>query len=353
MNANLFSRRTVVRFVAFASFMPSMLHAKPVVSRLELEWLKPKGLKLGDTIALVAPAGPVDRAVVLAYQMQLQKSGYQVQCDARMLDRKKEYLAGSDDERLNELNRAIRDPIVRGVFPVRGGYGLTRILDRVDYESLRRDPKVIIGYSDLTALHLAIACKARVVSFHSPMPMSNLAQGHLPEHAYSQNAFERMLFVDRHPNGMTSETIEIPASDSIKTINAGKAHGRLMGGNLSLVCATLGTPFAIEATGNILFLEDVNEAPYRVDRLLSQLRLAGILNSVAGIVLGQFTCKDPNDAKEIDRVLCDAIKPLSCPVVANFPVGHVPKNATLPHGAMVELDADRKCLTLLEEPCLR
>ena len=353
MNPNTIPRRKILQCGAFATLIPSLLQAAATTNQPETEWLKPKGLKLGDTIALVAPAGPVDRAVVLAYQMHLENSGYKVQCDERMLDRKKEYLAGSDDERLNELNRAIRDPIVRGVFPVRGGYGLTRILDRVDYESLRRDPKVIVGYSDLTALHLAIACKSRVVSFHSPMPMSNLAQGHLPENAYSQKAFERMLFIDRNPNGMTGEAIETPASDPIRTIHAGNARGRLMGGNLSLVCATLGTPFAIEAIGSILFLEDVNEAPYRVDRLLSQLRLAGILNSVAGIVLGQFTNKDPNDAKEIDRVLREAMKPLSCPVVANFPVGHVPKNATLPHGAMVELDADRKCLTLLEEPCLR
>jgi len=333
--------------------LPSLLQAGTTTLRPETEWLKPKGLKQGDTIALVAPAGPVDRAVVVSYQKQLEKSGYKVQCDERMLDRKKEYLAGSDDERLNELNRAIQDPIVRGVFPIRGGYGLTRILDRVDYESLRRDPKVVIGYSDITALHLAIARKSRVVSFHSPVPMSNLAQGHLPEHAYSQKAFERMLFVDRFPNPMTNEKIEVPASDPIETINGGKARGRLMGGNLSLVCATLGTPFAIEAASNILFLEDVNEAPYRVDRLFSQLRLAGILNSVAGIVLGQFTTKDPSEAKEIDRVLSEAMKALRCPVVANFPVGHIPKNATLPHGALVELDADLSCLTLLEEPCLR
>ena len=270
-----------------------------------------------------------------------------------MLDRKKEYLAGDDNERADELNHAIRDPIVRAIFPVRGGYGLTRILDRIDYASLRSDPKVVTGYSDLTALHLAIARKSRVISFHSPMPMSNLANGHLPEYAYAQQSFERTLLVDRFPKGMKGETIEVPAADPIRTINNGKAQGRLMGGNFTLVCATLGTPYAIEAEGIVLFLEDVNEAPYRVDRMLSQLRLAGILDSVAGIVLGQFTNKDASDAKEIDRVIMEYMKPLRCPVIANFPVGHVPNNATLPHGARVELDGDRGVLKLLEEPCVR
>ena len=336
-----------------ASLSPLLARAESIASSWETEWLKPKILQLGDTIALVAPAGPADRAVVLSYKQQLEQSGFRVQYDERMLDRKKEYLAGNDTERADELNNAIRNPQVRAIFPVRGGYGLTRILDQIDFASLRSDPKIITGYSDLTALHLAIARKSRVVSFHSPMPMSNLAQGHLPEHAYSQQSFERMLFADRFPKAMAGEAIPVPPTEPIKTIHGGKTQGRLMGGNLTLVCATMGTPYGIEATGVILFLEDVNEAPYRVDRLLSQLRLAGILDSVAGIVLGQFTNKEPNDAQDIDRVVSEVMKQIDCPVIANFPVGHVPKNATLPHGALVELDANRGVLTLLEEPCVR
>ena len=146
--------------------------------------------------------------------------------------------------------------MVRAIFPVRGGFGLTRILDRIDYESLRRDPKVITGYSDLTAMHLAIARRSRVISFHSPMPMSNLAQGNLPEYSFALKSFERMLYADRFPKRMTGEAIEVPIASPLTRINAGKAEGRLIGGNLSLLCATLGTPYAIEPAGVILFLED-------------------------------------------------------------------------------------------------
>lgn len=353
MKNRIVTRRKFVGFGAATTFLPSLAAAAPTAIQNETEWLKPNGLKPGDTIAMVAPAGPADREVVLSCKEQWEKSGFRVQCNERMLDRKKDYLAGNDDERADELNKAIHDPTVRAIFPVRGGYGLTRILDRIDYAGLRNDPKVVTGYSDLTALHLAIARKSRVISFHSPMPMSNLAQGHLPEHAYAQQSFERTLLVDRFPKAMSGEAIAVPVKDPINTINRGKSQGRLMGGNLTLVCATLGTPYAMEAAGSVLFLEDVNEAPYRVDRMLSQLRLAGILDAVTGIVMGQFTTKDPNDSKEIERVVMEAMKQLRCPVIANFPVGHVPKNATLPHGAMVELDADRGRLTLLEEPCIR
>lgn len=347
------SRRVLLQCGAIATILPSLVHAQGSERTSETTWLKPKGLRNGDTIALVAPAGPADRELVLAYKKQLEGDGFRVHLDEKMLDRKTEYLAGDDSQRADELNQAIRDPIVRGIFPVRGGFGLTRILDRIDFDSLRRDPKVITGYSDLTALHLAIARRSRVISFHSPMPMSNLAQGNLPEHSYALNSFERMLLTDKFPDALTGSAIDIPITEPVKVIHTGKAQGRLIGGNLSLVCATMGTPYSIEPAGIILFLEDVNEAPYRIDRLFSQLRQAGVLDSVAGIVLGQFTTKEPNDAKHIDKVIREYVSPLHCPAVSNFPVGHVPKNATLPHGAMVELDADRGTLTLLEEPCQR
>jgi len=322
-------------------------------SEIDAPWLKPAGLKKRDLIALVAPAGPADRAIVLAYKKQLLDYGFRVVLDESMPDRKSGYLAGLDIDRVNELNRAIRDPNVRGIFPVRGGFGLTRILGEIDYATFRDDPKVMIGYSDLTALHLAIARKSRVISFHSPMPMSNLVHGNLPEHAFANKSFERMLFCDKYPQTMNGIAVETPVTEPIKTIKGGKSQGRLMGGNLSLLCATLGTPFSIEPEGTILFMEDVNEAPYRVDRLMSQLRLAGILESVAGIVVGQFTNKDPGEAKQIDQIISEYADQVRCPVIANFPVGHVSNNATLPHGARVELDADRGVVALLEDPCHR
>jgi muramoyltetrapeptide carboxypeptidase len=322
-------------------------------SHQTLDWIKPKGLKRGDTIALVATSGPADRTLVLAYQKQMEAIGFVVKFDERMLDRKKEYLAGSDDQRVEELNQAIRDPQVRGILPVRGGFGLTRILDRVDYEALRRDPKVITGYSDITALHLANARMSRVISFHSPMPMSNLARSDLPEYAFANQSFERMLLVDKFPKTMIGEAIGVPKGHQVKTLQGGRSQGRLIGGNLTLVVSTLGTRYAMEPAGAILFLEDVHEEAYRVDRMLSQLRLAGILDSVAGIVMGRFTYKEPSDELKIGLVIEEYMKQVRCPVIANFPVGHVPENATLPFGAQVEVDADQGKLIVMEEPCER
>src|SRR5207237_574223 len=158
----------------------------------------------------------------------------------------------------------------------RGGYGLTRILDRVDYAALRKGPKIVTGYSDLTALHLAIARKARVITFHSPMPMSDLwREG--PVYAYAARSFRRAVFACQYAQGERGYVLNGPEVGKPVKLVGGKGKGRLVGGNLTLICSTLGTPYAIEAKGNVLFLEDVNEAPYRIDRCLSQLRLAGVL----------------------------------------------------------------------------
>lgn len=355
MNHEPLSRRGFIGCVATAATLAGVARAAETGKVTAMDWIKPKGLKQGDTVSLVAPAGPADGKLVLSYKKHLEQKGFRVQLDPRMLDRKKDYLAGDDSQRSEELNLAIRDPLVRAVFPIRGGYGLTRILDRIDYASLRKDPKVVTGYSDLTALHLAIARQSRIISFHSPMPMplGNLGRDDSLQDSYGLRSFERMLIVDRFPKPMLNEALEIPKESVIKPIHAGKAQGRLVGGNLSLVCATMGTPYALDAERAILFLEDVNEAPYRVDRLFSQLRLAGVLDAVAGIVLGQFTTKDPKEESEIELVIREVMEQIRVPVVANFPVGHVPGNATLPHGAMVQLDADLGALTLLEEPCIR
>ena len=315
----------------------------------ELPWLTPRALKPGDTVAIVAPAGPAVTAVVLKYAKQLEKAGYKVVLPQGG-ERKQGYLAGTDKQRADELNAALRDAKVRAVMPCRGGYGLTRILDRIDYAALRKDPKIITGYSDLTALHLAAARKARVVTFHSPMPMYDLWNEEKP-FAFAGESFRRAVFAARYPKGENGYAIALPDDQPAPVkLARGKARGRLVGGNLSLICATLGTPYAVEAKGNLLFLEDVHEAPYRIDRMLSQLRLAGILDSVNGVILGGFTTKSAKDAKAIEGVLREYFGKSKAPVLMNFPVGHQAHNATLPHGAAAELDADKGALRLLENP---
>ncbi len=314
------------------------------------DWIRPPALKPGDTIAFVAPAGPSKLPPLKEYAARLEKGGYRVIIPAGIEHRRSGYLAGTDEERAAELNRMIRDPEVRAIFPVGGGFGLTRILDRIDYAALRKDPKIVTGYSDLTGLHLAIARKARVITFHSPMATSSLWQGEKPAFAFADQSFRRAVFADGYKKGESGYTIAVPADAPPVKLVGGTARGRLLGGNLSLICATLGTPYALQPRGAILFIEDVHEAPYRVDRMLSQLRLAGILDAVDGVVAGSFSSNDPADANELDRVLKDYLGKLKTPVIMKFPVGHTPLNATLPIGGLVELDADRGLLRLLENP---
>jgi len=315
-------------------------------ARAQEQWVKPPALRPGDTVMLVAPAGPADKERVLQFVRLLEKKGFRVVVP-KDLFRRDRYLAGSDDERAAELNAAIRDPKVRAIFPCRGGYGLTRILDRIDYAALRKDPKIITVFSDLTALHLAVARKARVITFHSPMPEFDLRHEE-GDYAYAARSFWRTLLASAYGKGEAGYAVEFPA-DGPKPVKlvGGKARGRLVGGNLTLICATLGTPYALEPKGNVLLLEDTGEAPYRVDRMLSQLRLAGVLDAVAGVVVGDFS---KTDVKETDRVLREYLGKLKVPVVLNFPAGHTAKNATLPHGALVELDADAGSLRVVENP---
>ena len=238
---------------------------------------------------------------VSKYAKLLENSGYKVRLPKNG-DRSISYLSGTDAERADELNAAIRDPEVRAIMPCRGGYGLTRILDRIDYAALRKDPKIITGFSDLTALHLAAARQARLITFHSPMPMVKLWNEDKP-YDFAAASFRRAVFAASYPKGEIGYRIALPdRGPGLVRLVGGKAKGRLVGGNLTLICATLGTPYEIEAKGNILFFEDVDEPPYRIDRYLSQLRLAGILDSVSGVVVGGFSVKTPKDGEAIEAL---------------------------------------------------
>jgi muramoyltetrapeptide carboxypeptidase len=310
------------------------------------EWLAPPALRIGDTIMFVAPAGPVDKDQVLTYRTHLEELGFKV-IVPKNLFRRDGYLAGSDEERARELNAAIADPEVDAIFPCRGGYGLTRILDKIDYGRLRKNPKIVTGFSDITALHLAIAREARVITFHSPMPQHYLWRSD-KEYAYSVKCFWRMLLHSEYTKKTNGFVIPMPdRSPSPKKLSGGRAHGRLVGGNLTLISVTIGTPYEIEADGNILVIEDTDEKAYKIDRYLSHLRLAGILDVVSGIVVGTFDSVDRTDVEKIVSGYCSN---LGIPVLINFPVGHTPLNATLPLGAQVELDADMGTLRLLENP---
>ncbi len=316
--------------------------------------IRPPGLEPGDTIMFVAPASDLDEKRMLLAKERLEERGYRVEMRGDLFV-KEGYLAGSDERRTEELMQAFLDPEVRAIFPGTGGYGTMRILDRLDYEAIRAHPKILIGFSDLTALHLAVQRHAGLVTFHSPNPMYGLGS----ESDLSPFAAEYFWkALEKGPSNESSGyTIEI--GDEVPEpvcLGQGRATGRLTGGNLSLISALEGTPFAVDTRDAVLLLEDTREAPYRVDRMLRQLKLAGKLVSVRGAVLGQFTRHDSreDDMTEdprfsVDGVLRQYFEPLGVPVLMNFPVGHHTMNATLPLGAQVELDADRCDLRILPD----
>jgi len=331
----------------------------------------PKALAPGDTIMFVAPAKYLDKGRVALAKKRLEEMGFKVRLPENLF-RKKGFLGGSDDERAGELMAGFTDPEVDAIFPGTGGYGTTRIVDNLDYDVIRRNPKVFIGFSDITGLHIAINQRTGLVTFHSPNPEFGLG-GEDNLSPFAAKWFWRALLAKEYANPVSSKlkkgyTIETRPRDGEKsdddplfkdvpravTFASGKGKGRLIGGNLSVFHALMGTPYEIETDGKILFIEDVGEAPYRVDRMLSTLRLAGKFDNVKGVILGAFTAREEeekwDDDASIDDVLREYFAGLGVPVLAHFPVGHVRYNATLPIGAMVELDAETQTLKVLENP---
>lgn len=334
-----------MKTVEFVFAAVCLLVFSSTVNAADDAWLLPPALQKGDVVMLVAPSGPVDRERILEFQRVLKSQGYKA-IVPETLFRSDRYLAGDDAARAAELNTAFRDPSVDAVFPCRGGYGLTRILDKLDYAALRKHPKLVIGFSDITALHLAIARKARVITLHSPMPQAFLFSDAQP-HKKSNDVF--WSFIRGEPYGRTEPPIPVideSTKEHIKTICGGEAEGRLVGGNLTLICATLGTPFAIEPKGKILIMEDTGERPYRIDRYLSQLKLAGVLDQLAGVIVGDFTDAQP----DADRIVAEYLRPIGIPAISGFPVGHEAKNLTLPLGAKAKLNADERSLTITQWP---
>lgn len=320
--------------------------------RQKMTW--PARLRPGDTIMFVAPAGPLDRTRMDRARQRLEARGYRV-VQRDDLFAAEGYLAGDDARRASELMQAFLDPQVDAIFTGTGGYGTMRILDQLDYAAIRQHPKLLLGFSDITALHAALNQRAGLVTFHSPSPMYTLGGENDPNEFAASWLFRAIEAAD--PGVFRNYAISVPPEEPQPTaFGKGRARGRLVGGNLSLVVALEGTPFAIETDGAVLLLEDVREAPYRVDRMLRQLELAGRLDCLAAAVLGHFTQnfdredapKDPDPRYTTEGVLRQYFADRGIPVLFGFPVGHHPFNATLPLGAMVEVDADAARLTILE-----
>ncbi|MDB4893730.1 MAG: peptidase LD-carboxypeptidase [Gemmatimonadetes bacterium] len=287
----------------------------------------PPPLLPGARVALVSPAGPLRSSDELDVAVaQARTFGWEPIVGAHALA-KRGYLAGSDAERLQDFNTALRDTRIDGIWCLRGGYGAMRLLDKIDVDAMRSRPRALIGYSDITALHTAFSGPADVITFHGPTARSHLSK-------FSRDSLDRAVVQHRDPCG---------TAFGAETLRGGRAEGRLVGGNLALLAALCGTPFAPDYTGGILVLEDIGEATYRIDRMLRQLVLSGAFSRLAGIIYGRFTDgTDPADENscELSDILREAADLAGVPAISGAPVGHIDDQWTIPIGAMAELDAD-------------
>jgi muramoyltetrapeptide carboxypeptidase len=325
--------------VAFASAgqASAMVRSRSAVATPP-ELVRPARLSAGDVVGLVDPASatwePIDIDIV---EDTLAALGLVAKRGPHLLDRRGS-LAGADRDRAADVMAMFADPAVKAVLPVRGGWGCARILPHLDFDTIRRNPKVIMGYSDLTALLLAIHARTGLVTFHGPNGASEW-------NATSADFFRRVVlqgeavtFTNPREKGETLAQTEY----RIKTITPGVARGRLLGGNLSVLTALLGSPFLPDFRDAILFLEDVNEAPYRIDRMLTQLSLAGVLKGARAVVWGTCHECEPDGgfgSATIPDLLDDHVKPLGVPAWRGALVGHIDRQFTLPIGAEVEVDA--------------
>ncbi|HUF11599.1 MAG TPA: LD-carboxypeptidase [Longimicrobiales bacterium] len=309
--------------------------------------LKPPRLRSGQTVGLINPAGASyvswDLEVV---EESLAALGFRTVRGAHVLDRRG-YFAGTDEERAADLNRMFADDAIDGILCVRGGWGSARILSLIDYDAVRAHPKVFVGYSDVTALLLAMHARTGLVGFHGPV-------GTATWNEFSVGWFRRVLMdaeAVTFANPIDVGDNLVQTSDRVQTITPGRARGRVLGGNLSVLTGIVGSGYLPDWDGAILFLEEIGEDIYRVDRMLTQLKLAGILDAVAGVVFGKCTDCDSGEtygSLTLEEVLDDHLQPLGVPAWYGAMIGHIADKWTVPVGTEVEIDADAGTVTMLE-----
>ncbi len=309
---------------------------------MDIPTIHPAAVRPGDTIGIVAPAGPLeDRSAFERGVAALEGLGFRTRYDERIFQSLR-YLAGADAARAEELMNFFEDPEINAVLSLRGGYGCSRLIPLLEDKRLRPYCKAFMGFSDLTTLHLYFRRRYGWVTFHGPMAASPT----LPESG-SEEA--------RHLTSLLGDPSYLPSFSftSLQTWFSGVAEGKLVGGCLALVTASIGTSYEIKTEGKILFLEELGEPPYRIDRMITQLRQTGKLDSVAGILLGSFVDCEPTQANyTLEESLRDILADLDVPVLAGFPAGHGNQNWALPLGVTVRLDADARLIESLE-PAVR
>lgn len=344
------NRRQILKSSIVAALAGAVGAVRPSVSSAASRQRlgKPRRLAPGNTIGLIAPATNMHEDETIRFAGDVVRSlGFRVK-EGKYLYRRMQYLAGSDTERAADVNSMFGDDDVDAIFCIRGGYGTPRILPYLDYDLIANNPKVFLGYSDITAILAALQVKTGLVGFHGVTAGQNFS-------AYTLAEFQKVLM---HPTAHTSIGQPPPIDERpgfiekrnrITRFTTGSASGHLVGGNLSLIATLIGTPYEPDFRGAILFLEDTDEAPYRIDRMLTQLWLAGKLQQVAGIAFGKFTkADDDGNTFSIEEVIRMRCEPLGVPVIRGLMIGHVADQTVVPIGVQARLDADAGTLELLE-----
>ena len=300
--------------------------------------IHPPAIKKGDTIAVVAPASPLARREGFERGIHaLERMGFRTRFSERIFE-SSQYLAGDDQARAEELMQAFEDPSIQAIIALRGGYGCSRLIPVLDEKRLRRHPKIFMGFSDLTTLFLFFRRRFRWITVHGPMAASLTLSETSPDQA--NHLFSLLTDPDYRP------ILRLP---QLESWNPGTAEGELAGGCLSIITASIGTPYEIQTEGKILFLEDQGEPPYRLDRMLTHLSLAGKLQSIAGVILGNFLdCEPDRSDYSSSDTLREILAKLNVPVLANFPAGHGNDNWAIPLGTRIQIDAGARTIGFLE-----
>ncbi len=306
--------------------------------------IKPKKLNKGDLIGIINPASPVSDFNRINKSVEyFEKLGYKVKL-GKNIEKQKGYLAGSEEERLYDLHNMFEDNEVKAVFCARGGYGSGKIISGINYKIIRQNPKIFVGYSDITALHLAFYSQTGLVTFAGPMPAVDFYDSVSP---FTEEHFWNIITADK-PIGK----IDNPKSEDFIFLSQGRSEGKLAGGNLSVIVSLIGSKFFPDLNDSVLLLEDLNEPPYKIDRMLNQLKLAGVFNQVKGILLGNFKdCieDDPNKPTlSLHEVFGSYFRELKKPVIYNLKHGHIKDNLTIPFGLTVKIYSAKGLIEIKE-----
>ncbi len=306
--------------------------------------IKPKRLKKNDVIGIISPASsPADLSRIQKGVNYLEKLGFRVEV-GKNVGKQRGYLAGEDDERLSDFHRMFEDKNVRAIFCVRGGYGSGRLLDKINFNLIRKNPKIFVGYSDITYLQLAMLKKAGLVTFAGPM----LAVDFFDEvDEFTEEAFWRIITSSKKIGKIFN-----PENEPFYKLNSGRADGIMLSANLSILTSMLGTNYLPDFNNKLLLIEDVDELPYKIDRMFNQLKLSGVFKKIKGLILGRFVDCFEKDAEKsslsLNEVIEDYLKPLPIPVIYNVKHGHIKKNLTIPIGIKAKMNASRKFIEFTE-----